>query len=145
MGNVLRHDACLRTGMNERALAFEERTMVFALRATELCHTLCRSWQGRHVADQLFRSSTGMAAAYRAARRGRSHREFTAKLGIALEEADESVFWLLFTQRSKLNDSETVKNLSAEANELLAVIAASVRTASTRDQNVQKGQRRSPP
>src|SRR4051812_29458135 len=39
-------------------------------------------------------SSTSVAANYRAARRGRSHDEFTAKLGIVTEEADESVYWL---------------------------------------------------
>ena len=118
--------------VNEFGQALEERTMRFALRVTKFCRTLDDAWDAQHVAHQLFRSSTGMASNYRASRRGRSHREFTAKLGVALEEADESVFWLLFVQRSELSSSSELTCLLTEGKELLAIFTASVRTASDR-------------
>ena len=118
--------------VNERAEALQERTMRFALRVATFCETLRTDWKGRHIADQLFRCSTGLASNYSAARRGRSHREFTAKLGTVLEESDESVFWLIFVARSGMNEGTELTGLLAEARELAAIFTASVKTAKGR-------------
>ncbi len=115
--------------MNPLAEALEERTMRFALRVTQLCRALPASWEGRHVADQLFRSATGLAANYRASRRGRSHREFTAKLGTTLEEADETLFWLVFSGRSGMATGDELEYLAGQARELVAIFTTSVKTA----------------
>jgi len=118
--------------MNEQADALQERTLRFALRATALCRSLPHSFDGRHVADQLFRASTAVAANYRAARHGRSYREFTAKLGTVLEEADESEFWLEFAARSEMADGRELASLLREAKELAAIFTAAVKTANSR-------------
>ena len=117
--------------MNELAEALEERTMRFTLRVAQFCRTLPETPNNSHVAGQLFRSATGMAANYRASRRGRSHREFTAKLGTVLEESDETVFWLLFISRSGIAKGEELTFLLAEGRELLAIFTASVKTANS--------------
>jgi four helix bundle protein len=112
-----------------------ERLTVFAVDCVELCGELGRHPQGRRLADQLFDSATSTAANYRAASRARSRREFLAKLGIALEEADETVGWLEIAVRSKIATKERMAALQREADEVLAILAASRRTA---DQNERK-------
>src|SRR4051812_11196776 len=53
-----------------------------------------QSSSGYAVGKQLARSGTAIGANYRAVRTARSRAEFVAKLGIVVEEADESTFWL---------------------------------------------------
>jgi four helix bundle protein len=107
----------------------KERTMRFALGVAALCRSITHDWQGRRVADQMFRSATSVAANYHAACRSRSRREFVAKLGIVAEEADETIFWLNFVVRSGMLIEEPAKPLMREARELLAIFIASAKTA----------------
>jgi four helix bundle protein len=75
---------------------FEElqsRTKRFALRVVKLYRSLPKSNEARILGKQLLRSGTSIGANYRAACRARSRAEFIAKLGIVLEEADETAFW----------------------------------------------------
>ncbi len=120
--------------MNEQAAQLQERTLRFALRTARFLRTLPDDRESRHIADQLFRSCTGVAANYRAACRGRSHREFTAKLGVAHEESDESVFWLTFIERGRYAGGTELTYLLTESHELLAILTASVKTANRREQ-----------
>ena len=104
--------------------------MTFALAILHFCRALPETWEGRHVRDQLFRSATGVAANYHASCRARSHRDFVAKMGIVVEESDESVFWLKFAARAALSRSEEGGELLKEATELLAIFTQSAKTAS---------------
>jgi four helix bundle protein len=70
-----------------------------------------------------------MAANYRAAGRSRSKAEFVAKMGVVVEEADETVFWLEMLVDSGLVSAIKLRDLQTEANELLAIFAASRGTA----------------
>ena len=115
---------------NEIAEQLKERMMRFSLRVLRLCRTFPQDWEGRFLADQLFRASARTGANYRAACRGRSRRDFISKLGMALEEADESLFWLLFVGRSGVNETTEQKELLQESRELLAILMQSTRTAS---------------
>ena len=102
--------------------------MAQALAVFRLTRPLMRTPSSRHVADQLFRAASSVAANYRAACLGRSPREFAAKLGVVREEADETVFWLEFsTQASLAAGPESAARL-AEARELAAIFAAAYRT-----------------
>ena len=103
--------------------------MRFALRVLRFCRTLPPAWEARHIAEQLFRSSTSVAANYRAACRARSRREFISKLGIVTEEADESVFWLTLLAQTEIASGSELQDLLAEAKELLAIFIASTKTA----------------
>jgi len=69
-------------------------TKKFALRIIKVSRALPRCPEPRVIGYQLLRSGTSVAANYRAACRGRSRPEFLAKIGIVVEEADETVFWL---------------------------------------------------
>ncbi len=72
---------------------------------------------------------TSVAANYRAVCRVRSKAEFIAKLGIVVEEADETVFWLELMSETGIVRAERTEDLLKEANELLAIFGASLRTS----------------
>ena len=103
--------------------------MRLAIDVAALCRHAQHQWPGRRLADQMFRSATGVAANYHAACRARSRREFIAKLGIVIEEAEETVFWLDFGSRTGLTDHAKSGPLAKEARELLAIFTASAKTA----------------
>lgn len=111
------------------------RTKEFALRVMKLVDALPRSVQGRSIGNQLMRSGTSVAANYRAACKARSKLEFISKLGTVEEEADESAFWMELIIEGNLLNEKQVRPLLIEAGELVAIAAASRKTASgTRSQ-----------
>jgi four helix bundle protein len=113
--------------MTERQLL--ERTKQLAVRIFKLVDALPRTIQGRAVAAQIIRSGTSVAANYRAACRARSKPEFIAKLGIVEEEADETAFWLELIIETELLNQAKVNPLLTEASEIVAMMAASKKTA----------------
>lgn len=84
------------------------------------------------IGKQLLRSGTSVAANYRATNRARSHAEFIAKIGVVVEEADETVFWLELLARAGTVSPEELMSLISEARQLLAIFAASQQTARKR-------------
>ncbi|MEZ5276997.1 MAG: four helix bundle protein [Opitutaceae bacterium] len=106
-----------------------ERTMQFALRVMRLVDELPGTPAGRNVGGQLVRSSSSVASNYRAAQRARSHADFSNKIGIVLEEADESGFWLELIERGSLLPAERLKSLQLEADELTAIFVSMKKTA----------------
>jgi four helix bundle protein len=105
------------------------RTKQFALRVMKMVDALPRTIQGRAIAKQIIRSATSVAANYRAACRARSRAEFIAKIGVVEEEADESCFWLELIIDSGLLGEERIRPLLSEAGELVAIMAASRKSA----------------
>jgi len=105
------------------------RTKSFALRSLKLVDHLPRTMSGRAIGNQFVRSATSVGANYRAACRSRSSAEFAAKLGVAAEEADESVYWLELISESKLLPDLKVRDLLTEANELTAIFTSARRTS----------------
>ena len=106
-----------------------QRTKDFALRIVRLSRWMPKSSEGRVLAMQLLRAGTSVAANYRAACRARSRAEFVAKLGVAVEEADETVFWLELLGDAEVVPKSRIEALLCEANELLAIQSASRKTA----------------
>jgi len=72
----------------------QKRTKQFGLRVMTLCDALPRSRSANVIANQLLRSATAVGANYRSACRARSSADWINKLGIVIEEADESAYWL---------------------------------------------------
>lgn len=105
------------------------RTKRFAVEIIKLCRSLPTTVDGRVVGGQLIRAGTSVAANYRAACRGRSRAEFIAKLGIVLEEADESSLWLELMAESDLVSKSRIEKLLKEADELTGIFTAGVKTA----------------
>jgi four helix bundle protein len=80
--------------MESKQEELRARTKKFALRIIRLFRKLPRSPEAQVLGKQVLRSGTSVGANYRAAGRSRSSAEFSAKIGIVLEEADETVFWI---------------------------------------------------
>jgi four helix bundle protein len=112
------------------ATELRNRTKQYALRIMKVVEALPNNVRGRVIADQLMRSGTSVGANYRAVCRARSRKEFIAKMGVVIEEADESAFWMEITMESGLLSEKRLGSLLQEANELVAIMTASRRTAS---------------
>lgn len=111
----------------------KKRTKEFALRAIKLVDALPRRAPGEVFGKQILRSATSVGANYRSACRGRSEVEFVAKLGVVIEEADESEYWMELISDGGLIKASRVAPLRKEASELVAIFTAAVRT--TRGKN----------
>jgi four helix bundle protein len=98
----------------------------------KLYKKLPKTGEGRVIGNQLLRCGTSVGSNYRAACRGRSDREFYAKLCTVVEEADEAVFWLELIIESNILANKYVQKISEEAKELLAIMASSRKTAGKR-------------
>lgn len=107
----------------------KKRTKEFALRVIRVTQSLEDNWISRTIGHQLLRAGTSVGANYRAASRARSPAEFRSKLGIVLEEADETVYWMELLVDSKLVKEDRLKPLVQEANELVAITVASINTS----------------
>jgi four helix bundle protein len=118
--------------MVTQADELKNRSKKFAIRIVKLFRSLPRTEGARVTGKQVLRSGTSVAANYRAACRARSMAEFVAKIGVVVEEADETVFWLELLVETEIVQEAKMKNLLAEANELLAIFAASQYTARKR-------------
>jgi len=105
-----------------------DRTKAFALRVIRLYRSLPSAAEAQVMEKQLLRCGTSVAANYRAACRGRSRAEFAARLGIVVEEADESMLWLELLPDSGVIRHERLEPLLAEARELTALFTASRHT-----------------
>jgi len=112
-----------------RTADLKARTKQFALRVMKMVDALPRTIQGRAIPKQIIRSATSVAANYRAACRARSRAQFIAKIGVVEEEADESCFWLELIIDSGLLGEERIRPLLSEAGELVAIMAASRKSA----------------
>ncbi|MCI0638493.1 MAG: four helix bundle protein [Gemmataceae bacterium] len=111
---------------------FKKRTKQFALRVIRLVNSLPNRQTSRVIGGQLLRSGTSVGANYRAACRARSPAEFCAKMGTVEEEADESAYWMELLIEAGLVKEQLLKNLWQEANEIVAMVVASIVTARRR-------------
>jgi four helix bundle protein len=107
----------------------KDRTKQFGLRIIKLIEVLPLSMTSKVIGNQLLRSGTSVGANYRSACRGRSKPDFIAKLGVAIEEADESLYWMELLVEAKIIPEDRLTSLMQEANEIIAILTASSMTA----------------
>jgi four helix bundle protein len=104
----------------------QDRTRLFALAVLAFCRRLPKTDEAREAAHQLRTAANSVRSNYRASRKGRSRREFEAKLGTALEEADECVDWLEYLRDAAIGHDPA---LIDEARQLAAILTAAQKTA----------------
>jgi four helix bundle protein len=117
--------------MNAQEL--RERITAWAVDVGHLASPLFRSNETAHRAGQLKRAGDSSAANYRAACIARSHKEFLAKISIALEEADEAVGWLEMSHRDGTLRGESTMRALDEGRQLTRILAKSRETAQERE------------
>ena len=106
-----------------------KRTKAFALRIIRLSGALPHNNTGRVIGDQLLRSGTSVGANYRAAKRAKSTADFINKMGTVEEETDEAMYWMELIVEGGLMSEKRVAHLYQEADEILAMVVASIKTA----------------
>ncbi len=111
---------------------FKQRTKAFGIRVIRLVAALPSSTIVPVIAQQLVKCSTSVGANYRAACRARSTADFIAKLKIVEEECDESLYWLEVIVEAGLMQEHRVSLLHKEANEILSIVVASIKTLRAR-------------
>ncbi|MFI5208983.1 MAG: four helix bundle protein [Gemmatimonadales bacterium] len=112
--------------------AIKRRTLAFAVAVARRCRTLNSRMEGRVLSGQLLRSATSVGANYRATCRARSLREFVAKLGVVIEECDESLFWIEVLLQLDSERAEVWEPMAREAHELLSIFVVARGTARQR-------------
>ena len=119
--------------MDSVAEGFKERTKRFALAILDFSESLPSSSAADALRKQLLRAGFGVAGNYRGACRSRSHAEFTARLGVVLEEVDEAELWLDILSERALGDDAVRGRLLDESRQLRAIFAKAYNTSKSRD------------
>jgi four helix bundle protein len=125
----LKPDDYSATGTLQKAAELKQRTKLFAIRIVKLFRSLPHTPDAQTLGKQVLRSGSSVAANNRAVCRARSKAEFISKMGTVVEEADETVFWLELLNETDVLRPERTMDLLKEANELLAIFGASLRTS----------------
>ena len=115
-----------------------ERTFQFSCTLVNFCREIeTFSSVKSHVVLQLVKSGTSVGANVEEAKAAYSRREFAAKNSIALKEAREALYWLRIMSACKLAlaSSDEIEALIDEANQLVAILTAIVKTARSRLKN----------
>lgn len=113
----------------DRATELQERAKTFAIGIICAFTAPPKSDEARVIGRQFLRSGTAVAANYRAACRARSKAEFISKMGVVVEEADETEFWLELLVEAKLVPAVSIAPLRNECEELLKIFSSSLATA----------------
>ena len=109
-----------------------DRTKAFALRIIKMYCRLPKSTEAQVLGKQALRAGTSVAANYREASRARSDAELISKLGIVEQELDETLLWLELIVESGIVPEAKMADLHQEADELLRMTIAAVKTTKTR-------------
>jgi four helix bundle protein len=107
----------------------KDRTFEFGIRVVRAVEALPKNDTSKTLGRQLLRAGTSVGANYRAAARARSRADFIAKLGIVEEECDEASYWMEVIVALKLLKKTRLESLRREADELLAIVVSSIKTA----------------
>ena len=126
--------------MNQWREDMKTRTHKFSVDVILLLQSIQERTDTRRVKDQLAGAASGMDLNWRAACRARSHREFTAKLGTVLEEADEAEGCLDTIWDARLSTSEDARRLRAESKELRSIFAKASATATRNEREASQRQ-----
>ena len=118
---------------DERGQDLRERTRAFALRIIRLYGALPKKTEAQVIGKQILRSGTSIGAHYREANRARSDAEFISKIGMALQELDETDYWLELLIEAEIVPANKLDALQQEANELIAIFTSIAKKVKGKD------------
>ena len=105
----------------------------FAAQVVRVSRTFPDDPAAKHILRQLVRAATGGGSNYEEARGAESRADFIHKIGVANKEVREALYWLLLTKDAALLQSGDLDALVQEANELVAILTSSIKTAKHRE------------
>jgi four helix bundle protein len=113
---------------------FRKRTKAFAVGIIHLYASLPKETSIQVCGKQILRSGTSIAANFREAYRARSAAEFISKLGICIQEADETQLWLELLKEGFCLKNDKTDLLWQECDELIAIMVTWVKKAKQKDE-----------
>lgn len=116
----------------ERGKDLKIRTKSFALRIIKLYSALPKTTEAQVIGKQILRCGTSVGAQYREACRARSDAEFISKIEGALQELEETMYWLELLVDGNVFKAEKLQSLQQEAEEIMSILVASVKTVKLR-------------
>ena len=127
----------MRTVTSSDKQDLRTRTTAYALRIIRLYGSPPKTTEAQVIGRQLLRSGTSVGAHYREATRARSRAEFVSKIEGALQELDESSYWLELLGLSGIVSKQLLADLYTEIDELIAIFTTPAMTAK-RQMNVER-------
>ena len=124
--------------MNQWREEMKQRTHTFAVNVVRFVQSIPDRSDTRRLKDQLVGAASGANLNWHAACRGRTHKEFTSKLGVVLEEADEAAECLAIIRDTRIAEGDDVRTLCAEAHELRLIFAKATRTANQNEERTKR-------
>ena len=118
--------------MNEKPRDIGERTKAFALQIIRLYVALPKTTEAQVIGKQILRSGTSVGAHVREGKRSRSDAELISKIEGALQELEETVYWMELLVEAEIVRADRMKHLLAEADELTAILVTSSKTLKKR-------------
>src|SRR5947209_1619716 len=115
--------------MSQTGDDLRKRVKQFALRVVRMYTRLPRRPEADVIGKQVLRSATSVWAHYHEGHRARSTAEFVSKFEVAIQELDETSFWLDLLVEGEIVSASLLKDLQRENQELIAIFVASVKTA----------------
>src|SRR5437588_12213982 len=109
-----------------------ERTLELALRVMSLCDALPRTRSANVVAYQLLRAGSSPGAQYREGIRSRSDAELISKMESALQELEETGYWLELLVDRKIVSERRLQPLQIEVDELTSIFVTCVKKLKAR-------------
>jgi four helix bundle protein len=125
---------------DEKSRDLRHRTKQFALRIVRLFSALPSSTEAQVLGKQVLRSGTSVGAHYREAYRSRSDAEYISKIEGALQELEETIYWLELLTDGGFMASERLAPLFQEADELMAILVTCSKSA--KEKTPKAGRRR---
>lgn len=111
---------------NETPLDLRTRTSDFALRIIRLYVSLPKTTEAQVIGKQFLRSGTSIGAHYREGHRAKSDADIVNKFATALQELDETDYWLELLVKAGIVPAPKAEPLRKETNELLAIFTTIV-------------------
>jgi four helix bundle protein len=118
--------------MKEQRQDLSKRTTEFALRIIRLYSALPKTTEAQVIGKQVLRSGTSVGAHYREARRAKSNADFINKIEGALQELDETSYWLELLVESDIVKVEKLQSLMKECEELTAMFVTIVKNVKSK-------------
>jgi four helix bundle protein len=105
------------------------RTADFSLAVIRFFSGLPRETAAQVLGKQLLRSATSVGAQYREAQRAKSAADFISKSEGALQELDETAYWLELIEGSAIDASSAVRYLRDETEQLISIFVSLIKRA----------------
>ena len=108
-----------------------DKSFEFAVRIVRLSRYLIETQKEYVLSKQILRSGTSIGANVSEAQRGQSKADFTAKMSIALKEANETDYWLRLLFRTEMINQTQFDSMNADISELIGLLMSICKTSNS--------------